>query len=136
MIFSELWSGLIKRLSHVVRVFQAGFTALFLMALTYYLSSSALYICLAGILCGFGGSAVSMGWQAFSMGVPNYRTEDLSALHLTTCGIRGLYAPLLGAALVEWLGLKEIFLPAALLLVAGVFLAESVIRPLREKLEL
>ena len=133
MIFSELWSGLIKRLSHVVRVFQAGFTALFLMALTYYLSSSALYIYLAGVLCGLGGSAVSIGWQAFSMGVPDYRTEDLSALHLTTCGIRGLYAPILGAALVEWLGLRGTFLLAGLLLVGGIILAESVIRPLREE---
>ena len=136
VLSSELWSGLITKPSHVVRVFQAGFTVLFLMALTYYLSSSALYIYLAGVLCGLGGSAVSIGWQAFSMGVPDYRTEDLSALHLTTCGIRGLYAPILGAALIEWLGLRETFLPAALLLVAGVFLAESVIRPLREKLEL
>ena len=136
VLFSELWSRLIKRPSHVVRVFQAGFTALFLMALTYYLSSSALYIYLAGILCGLGGSAVSIGWQAFSMGIPDYRTEDLSALHLTTCGIRGLYAPILGAALVEWLGLRETFLLAGLLLIGGILSAESVIRPLREEFEL
>ncbi len=136
MLFSELWSRLIKRPSHVVRVFQAGFTALFLMALTYYLSSSALYVYLAGVLCGLGGSAVSIGWQAFSMGVPDYRTEDLSALHLTTCGIRGLYAPILGAALIEWLGLRETFLLAGLLLVGGIILAESAVQPIREKFEL
>ena len=136
VLFSELWSRLIKRPSHVVRVFQAGFTALLLMAVTYYLSSSAAYIYIAGILCGLGGSAVSIGWQAFSMGVPDYRTEDLSALHLTTCGIRGLYAPLLGAALVEWFGLREVFLLSGLLLIGGMLLAESAIRPLREKFEL
>ncbi|WP_297488506.1 MFS transporter [Thermococcus sp.] len=136
VLFSELWSRLIKRPSHVVRVFQAGFTALFLMALTYYLSSSALYIYLAGVLCGLGGSAVSIGWQAFSMGVPDYRTEDLSALHLTTCGIRGLYAPILGAVFIRWLGLRETFLLAGLLLIGGIILTESVIRPLREEFEL
>ena len=136
VLFSELWSGLIKKPSHVVRVFQAGFTALLLMAITYYLSSSAVYIYIAGILCGLGGSAVSIGWQAFSMGVPDYRTEDLSALHLTTCGIRGLYAPILGAVFVRWLGLRETFLLAGLLLAGGIILAESVIQPLREKFEL
>ena len=57
------------------------------MAVLYYLSHSFYPVVLASFLCGVGDSAISIGWQVFAMSVSDYRTEDLSALHLTTCGI-------------------------------------------------
>lgn len=93
VLFSELWGRVITRPSHVIRVFQLGFIAIGAMAMVYFASTSAWYVYLASALCAIGGSAISIGWQAFSMGIPDYRTEDLSALHLTTCGIRGSMPP-------------------------------------------
>jgi hypothetical protein len=136
VFFSELWGRVIERPSHVIRVFQLGFIAIGAMAVVYFLSTSAWYVYLASALCAIGGSAVSIGWQAFSMGIPDYRTEDLSALHLTTCGIRGLYAPLLGSLSIELVGVRRTFIIAAILVVSALFVAESLIRPLRERFEL
>lgn len=136
VIFSELWGRVIKKLSHVVRVFQLGFIAIGAMAGIYFMSTLPWHIYLAGALCGIGGSAISIGWQAFSMGVPDYRTEDLSALHLTTCGIRGLYAPLLGSFLINLIGVRKTFIVAGLIVITGVFIAEALINPLKERFEL
>ncbi|ASJ02344.1 hypothetical protein A3L09_03295 [Thermococcus profundus] len=136
VFFSELWGRVIEKPSHVIRVFQLGFIAIGAMAVVYFLSTSAWYVYLASALCAIGGSAVSIGWQAFSMGIPDYRTEDLSALHLTTCGIRGLYAPLLGSLFIELVGVRWTFIIASVLVVSSLFIAEALIKPLRERFEL
>ena len=135
-LFAELWSRSIKRPSHVIRVFQAGFLAITAMAVLYYLSHSFYPVVLASFLCGVGGSAVSIGWQVFAMSVPDYRTEDLSALHLTTCGIRGLYAPLLGSAVINSWGVRADFLVGATLVLLSAFLAEGIKRRIEESFEL
>ncbi|MBP1911677.1 MFS transporter [Thermococcus stetteri] len=135
-LFVELWGKSISRPSHVVRVFQAGFLAIGGMAVVYYLSRSFYPVLLASFLCGVGGSAVSIGWQVFAMSVPDYRTEELSALHLTTCGIRGLYAPLLGSLVIELFGVRADFVIAGSLVLISALLAERIKKSVRESFEL
>jgi len=53
----------------------------------------------------------------------SYGTDDLSGLHLLTCGIRGLYAPALGALLIAvWNPSLALWVAAALVLVGMVML--------------
>jgi hypothetical protein len=98
---SWLWG---KRLSetpaHIVSAFRLGMIAVAGMAILYALGGAFWELFLANIFCGIGGSAISVGWRLFAINYVNYGTDDLSGLHLLTCGIRGLYAPALGALFI------------------------------------
>ncbi|MGC9089979.1 MAG: hypothetical protein ACP5IV_07555 [Caldisericia bacterium] len=65
---------------------------------------------------------ISFFWQTFSISYPDYRTEDLSSLHLFTCGIRGIYAPLLGALIISIFNIKINFLLSIVLLLIALML--------------
>ena len=134
VFFAELWGRNIKKAEHIVRFFQIGFLGIAGMAIIYFMSTAYWHILVANVLCGLGGSAVSIGWQSFSMAVPEYRTEDLSALHLTTCGIRGLYAPIIGAIIISGVNLRITFLISLLFVLGGIVIAEIARKNIRESI--
>jgi predicted MFS family arabinose efflux permease len=116
---SWLWG---RRLSetpaHIVNAFRLGMLAIAGMAVLYALSGSFWELLFANILCGIGGSAIAVGWRLFAINQPVYGTDDLSGLHLLTCGIRGLYAPAFGAVLISlWNPSVALWLAAALVLI-------------------
>ena len=125
-----------KKPEHIIRVLQIGFVGIVGMALLYFASETFWHILVANVLCGLGGSAISIGWQSFSMGIPEYRTEDLSALHLTTCGARGVYAPILGALFIDIIDLRTTFIIASSLVIVGIFIAEIARRYVGESFSL
>jgi len=115
---SWLWG---RRLSetpaHILNAFRLGMIAIVGMAILYALSGAFWELLFANILCGIGGSAISVGWRLFAINHAAYHTDDLSALHLLTCGIRGLYAPALGALLISlWNPALALWVAAALVL--------------------
>jgi predicted MFS family arabinose efflux permease len=98
---SWLWGRrLTETPAHIVNAFRLGMIAIMGMAVLYAIGGSFWELLFANILCGIGGSAISVGWRLFAINQPVYGTDDLSGLHLLTCGVRGLYAPALGALLI------------------------------------
>jgi predicted MFS family arabinose efflux permease len=118
-----LWG---RRLSetpaHIVNAFRLGMLAIAGMAVLYALGGSFWELLFANILCGIGGSAISVGWRLFAINYP-YGTDDLSGLHLLTCGVRGLYGPALGALLIAlWKPSVALWVAAALVLIGMLML--------------
>ena len=122
-----LWG---RRLSespaHIVNAYRLGMLAIAGMAGLYAVSWSFWLLLLANILCGIGGSAISVGWRLFAITLPAYGTDDLSGLHLLTCGVRGLYAPVLGALLIALWSPAVTMWVAAILVLAGMLMLPSV----------
>jgi MFS family permease len=87
--------------THILNTFRLGMLAIVGMAILYALGGSFWELLFANILCGIGGSAISIGWRLFAINQPVYGTDDLAGLHLLTCGVRGLYAPAFGALLIS-----------------------------------
>jgi len=85
--------------AYIVNAFRLGMLAIVGMAVLYAIGGSFWELLFANILCGVGGSAISVGWRLFAISL-SYSTDVLSGLHLMTCGIRGIYAPAFGALLI------------------------------------
>jgi predicted MFS family arabinose efflux permease len=120
---SWLWG---QRLSetpaHIANAFRLGMLAIIGMAVLYAIGGSFWELLFANILCGIGGSAISVGWRLFAINLA-YGTDVLSGMHLFTCGIRGLYAPALGAVLISiWKPAVAFWVAAALVLVGMLML--------------
>jgi predicted MFS family arabinose efflux permease len=117
--------------ANIVNAFRLGMFAILGMAVLYALGGSFWELLCANILCGIGGSAISVGWRLFAIKQIAYGTDDLSGLHLLTCGIRGLYAPALGALLIIVGDPAVAFWVAAALVLAGILIlppTETIVR--------
>jgi predicted MFS family arabinose efflux permease len=102
--------------ARIVNAFRLGMLAIVGMAVLYAIDGSFWELLFANILCGIGGAAISVGWRLFAINL-SYSTDVLSGLHLLTCGIRGLYAPALGAVLISiWNPAVALWVAAALVL--------------------
>lgn len=124
MAAGEIWG---RRLSetpaHIVNAFRLGMLAIIAMSVLYATGRSFWLLLLANVLCGIGGSALAVGWRLFAINLA-YPTDVLSGMHLLTCGIRGLYAPALGALLIS------LWSPAiAMYFAGGLILAGMLILP-------
>jgi predicted MFS family arabinose efflux permease len=109
--------------AHILNAFRLGMIAIVGMAVLYALGGSFWELLFANILCGIGGSAIAIGWRLFAINQPVYGTDDLSGLHLLTCGVRGLYAPALGALLISiWNPALALWVAAVLVLVGMLML--------------
>jgi hypothetical protein len=119
---SWLWG---RRLSdtpaHILNAFRLGMLAIVGMTVLYAIGGSFWELLIANILCGIGGSAISIGWRLFAINYP-YGTDDLSGLHLLTCGIRGLYGPALGALLIAVWNPSIALWAAGVLVLAGMLM--------------
>jgi MFS family permease len=115
----EIWSRYVKSISRLYITFTIGLIAIIGMALIYTLLPKYFMLVIANVFCGIGGSSISFFWQTFSISNPDYRTEDLSSLHLFTCGIRGIYAPILGALIIYLFSVKVNFIFSLILVIAG-----------------
>ncbi|MGB9749632.1 MAG: MFS transporter [Caldisericia bacterium] len=122
IIGMEIWSRYVKNISHLYITFSIGIVNIVTMAFIYALFPNYTNMIIANIFCGIGESSVSFFWQTFSISYPDYRTEDLSSLHLFTCGIRGIYAPLLGALIISIFNIKINFLLSIVLLLIALML--------------
>jgi len=125
IVASWFWGKLLNDTpTYILNVFRLGMLAIVGMAVLYAIGTTFWILLFANILCGIGGSAISVGWRLFAINYALYNTEDLSSLHLLTCGVRGLYAPVLGALLIILLS------PAATLwIAAGLILVGMLILP-------
>jgi MFS family permease len=125
------WGRLNESSAHIVTTLQAGMVAIVGMAVLYAFGGSLWTLVVANVLCGIGGAAMSVGWRLFAINLTAYGTDDLSGLHLLTCGVRGLYAPALGAFLIA---LRS---PAAAMgVAAGLVLAGMLMLPPTETVSL
>ncbi|MGB9695486.1 MAG: MFS transporter [Caldisericaceae bacterium] len=118
----EIWSHYVKNISRLYTTFTIGIASIIGMALIYALFPNYLTMILANVFCGIGESSISFFWQTFSISNSDYRTEDLSSLHLFTCGIRGIYAPLLGALIVSIFNVKADFLLSIAIILISLYL--------------
>jgi len=125
IIFSRLWGNLNESPSHLTTTFRIGMLSITLMAIIYAISKSFYALLIANFFCGIGGSAISVGWQIFAINIMDYNTDDLAALHLFTCGIRGLYAPALGALITSLTNPKFTMLISSAFLFVGLLLLPS-----------
>lgn len=109
--------------AYILNAFRLGMLAIVGMAALYAIGANFWILVFANILCGIGGSAISIGWRLFAINYPLYDTEDLSGLHLLTCGVRGLYAPALGALLITlWSPASALWIAAGLVLIGMLML--------------
>jgi len=116
IVVMEIWSRYVKSISGLYVTFLIGLISIIAMALIYAFIPNYFMLIAANIFCGIGGSSISFFSQTFSISNPDYRTEDLSSLHLFTCGIRGTYGPLLGALVVSVFSVKMDFLLSIVLI--------------------
>jgi predicted MFS family arabinose efflux permease len=122
IIAMEIWPRVVRNVAALFVTFSVGLTAIAVMALLYGFFPTYALLIVANVFCGIGGSSISFFWQTFSISHPDYRTEDLSSLHLFTCGVRGVYAPLLGALIIALLGVKMNFVLSAGVVLIGLLL--------------
>lgn len=115
----EIWSRYVKSVPRLYVTFTIGLISIITMALIYAFIPNYLMLIIANIFCGMGGSSISFFWQTFSISNPDYRTEDLSSLHLFTCGVRGIYAPLIGSLIITAYGVKANFISSVVLIVVA-----------------
>jgi predicted MFS family arabinose efflux permease len=122
IIAMEVWPRVVRNVAALFVTFSVGLAAIAVMALLYGFFPTYALLIVANVFCGIGGSSISFFWQTFSISHPDYRTEDLSSLHLFTCGVRGVYAPLLGALIIAFLGVKMNFVLSAGVVLIGLLL--------------
>ena len=124
---SEIWGRLLSETpEHIVNAFRLGMLAIIAMAILYAIGRSFWLLVIANVLCGIGGSALAVGWRLMAIRLTSFGTADLSGLHLLTCGIRGLYAPALGAMLITlWSPAVALWVAAGLIL-AGIWIMPPV----------
>lgn len=122
IIAMELWARIVRSVATLHVTFIVGLVSIAIMALLYGFFPTFALLIVANVFCGIGGSSISFFWQTFSISHPDYRTEDLSSLHLFTCGVRGVYAPLLGALIIAALGVKMDFVLSAVVVAIGLLL--------------
>jgi predicted MFS family arabinose efflux permease len=115
----EMWSRYVKSVPRLYVTFTIGLISIITMALIYAFIPNYLMLIVANIFCGVGESSISFFWQTFSISNPDYRTEDLSSLHLFTCGVRGIYAPLIGSLIITAYGVKANFISSVVLIVVA-----------------
>lgn len=71
---------------------------------------------LAFAIYGVGMAGVNLGWNVGSIAfAPPGKGAHYQGIHVAMVGVRGILAPILGYALLRWLGYREVFLMAALL---------------------
>lgn len=122
IIAMEVWPRVVRNVAALYVTFSIGLAAIAVMALLYGFFPTYALLIVANVFCGIGGSSIAFFWQTFSISHPDYRTEDLSSLHLFTCGVRGVYAPLLGAVIIALLGVKMNFVLSAGVVLIGLLL--------------
>jgi predicted MFS family arabinose efflux permease len=125
ILFTRLWGSINESPRYLSTTFRLGMLAITLMAILYAVSKSFYILLIANFLCGIGGSAISVGWQLFAINISDYNTGDLAALHLLTCGIRGLFAPAFGAFLIAIKNPALAMWVSGILVLAGSFLLPS-----------
>jgi MFS family permease len=75
---------------------------------------------LAFAFYGIGMAGVNLGWNVGSIAfAPPGKGAHYQGIHVAMVGVRGVLAPILGYALLRWLGYREVFLVAASLFVAA-----------------
>ena len=123
VVASLIWGKAVnKKPDNSLSAFRLGMLAIVGMAILYALGGTFWELLIANVLCAIGGSAISVGWQLFAINLPTYSTDDLSGLHLFTCGVRGLYAPAFGALLISLWNPSAALWVAAALVLAGMFM--------------
>lgn len=123
---SGVWGHLGEKPERSTILLQGGMVGIFGMALLYAFGGSFTALLVANFLCGIGGAAISIGWRLFAIRLAAYETVDLAGLHLFTCGLRGLYAPALGALLLSLWNTAATFVIAAVLIAVGIFMLSLV----------
>jgi len=122
ILASGVWGHLGEKPERSTALLQWGMVFIVGMTLLYAFSGSFTALLIANFLCGIGGAAISVGWRLFAIHLATYETVDLAGLHLFTCGLRGLYAPALGAVLINLWNTTATLVIAAVLIVAGIFM--------------
>jgi MFS family permease len=101
-----------------------GWVVLFPLMLAFGVDLLALAPVVAAYLAfaiySIGMAGVNVGWNVGSIAfAPPGKGAHYQGIHVAMVGIRGLLAPVLGYALLRWLGYREVFLVAALLFAAA-----------------
>ena len=121
VLAAGVWGHLGEKPERSAILLQWGMICILGMALLYAFGGSFAALLVANFLCGIGGAAISVGWRLFAIRLAAYETVDLAGLHLFTCGLRGLYAPALGALLISLWNTPATFVIAAALIAVGIF---------------
>jgi MFS family permease len=122
------WGALAEQIKHLLPLFYLVLAGMLGMALLYAFGRTFSLLLIANILCGIGGGAIAIAWRLFAMRIDAYRTDDLAGLHLLTCGLRGLYAPVVGVVLVSlWNPMGAMLVAAGIIALGGL-----VLLPLKE----
>jgi predicted MFS family arabinose efflux permease len=119
LVASWALGALIERHQHLLPALRLSLAAIVGMALLYAFGRSFLVLLIANVLCGVGGAGIAVVWRLIAIQFPAYRTDELSGLHLLSCGVRGLYAPFLGVALLSLGSVVIPLLTAAALVALG-----------------
>lgn len=91
-----------------------------LCPMAYYAGGTFRAALLGAVFNGVAEAGIDIGWMNQCIKLAPGRASLYSGLHLTILGIRGTIGPLLGAALLPYLGLGNSLLFGAIVIFAGV----------------
>jgi MFS family permease len=90
---------------------------------------------LASFIFGIGMSGVMIAWALSSIYyAPKYQESNYQAVHITLTGLRGVFSPALGYAVMKIFAIEYTFVLSALLFLSGglLMLRESKIKNVPE----
>jgi DHA1 family inner membrane transport protein len=131
MLFYVIWGRSVDRRGGLWTV-KINFLLTLVVPLAFFFAQDLWLLALAQIFIGITVAGTDLGWMNAIMQFA--RKEEIShytALHAFWVGVRGMIAPFAGTALmtVPWIGLRGVFILAALLIGAGWWLARGVTLP-------
>ncbi|MBB6729833.1 MFS transporter [Cohnella zeiphila] len=107
LLFNQVWGDVIDRYSAVpVMLLSALLGALY--PLVYWLSSHPLAIICGTFAAGASGAGMDLAWIGYISRVSGRHIPSYSGIYLTMVGVRGILAPLIGAAMSKQIGMDAI----------------------------
>jgi MFS family permease len=107
LLFNQVWGSVIDRYSAIpVMLLSALLGALY--PLVYWLSSYPLVIICGTFAAGASGAGMDLAWISYISRVSGRHISSYSGVYLTMVGVRGILAPLIGAALSKHIGMDAV----------------------------
>lgn len=128
MLFYIVWGQSIDRRGGLWTI-KINFVLTLVVPLAFFFAQDLWLLALAQIFLGITVAGTDLGWMNAIMQFA--RKEDIghyTAAHAFLIGVRGAIAPFIGTALItlEWIGLRGVFLLAALLIVISWLIVRTV----------
>ncbi len=117
-----LWGRLCDRRRPATAI-AIAFACYLVPPVCYLLHGGLMLLLAAGAVQGVGDAALDVGWQNHVMRLADEGVGSYAGRYFTYMGLRGTVAPLLGGAIIAWVGLGPLFAGSLVLVACGLWTA-------------